>query len=185
MLKSGPAYYLKRTQLIGLFLILILSCAVVFTTPASAVFKFGVGLNWVGNSGMGMGFDMGYGSEDLGVDFAHYGVQPTLYSFGTVALSHDRLGIYYKPFDLLMVQTGLHAVALSLSDSRKEVLGTREASNWNGYYLILSIPYQIEETYYIKPFWGILAVDNGSRNEIAFGISLGAEFDVQGKKVLF
>ncbi|MBU0579857.1 MAG: hypothetical protein KKA19_01660 [Candidatus Margulisbacteria bacterium] len=145
--------------------------------PSQATVRFGVGLNWIGDSGMGMGFNLGLGWKDFGMDYAHYGVQPTLYTFGTVAVNHDRLGVYYQPFDFLLLQTGLHSTNLSLSTDKREVLGTKDSSAWGGPYLIISAPLRLEKTYFIRPFWGLLSVDSGKRNEIVFGISLGADFE--------
>ncbi|MFC1517325.1 hypothetical protein ACFL5G_02085 [Candidatus Margulisiibacteriota bacterium] len=165
--------------------ILILIVLLLIPCSLQAKVSFGVGLNWIGQSGMGMGFDLGVGWQKFGFDLAHYGVQPTLYRFGTVSVNHDRLGIYYQPIEFLMFQTGLHAVHLNLSDDKQEVLGAKDSSSWTGPYLIISVPIRLEETYYIRPFWGILSVAEGARTEVAYGIALSAEFETRQEKIFF
>ncbi len=164
---------------------LVVMCLVFLQCASQATVRFGVGSQWLGDTDMAIGFDIGAGSKEFGFDFAHCGLQPTLYSFGTVELNQNRLGIYYVPFDFLMLQTGLHNTKLNLSDSKQEVLGTKNSVNWSGLYAIISFPIRVEQTYFIKPFFGVFSVDDGKRTESAFGIALGADFEPDQQKVLF
>jgi len=162
---------LKMKKIVLLFLGLLM-----LSSTALANVRFGVGLNWVGNAGLGMGFDVGVGWESWGFDLAHYGVQEDTQSFGSVALSTNLLGVYYKPFDFLLLQTGLHNLQLDLGGTTEKVLGTKQSVNWSGPYFMLSVPIRIEQTYFVRPFWGVLSVDSGKRTEVSWGLALGAEF---------
>jgi hypothetical protein len=171
-----------KKYILGFIILLVLAVAF----PACATVRFGVGLQWLGNTDMAVGFDLGGGSKTLGIDVSHYGFQPTLHSFGTVELSQNRIGVYYLPWDFLMLQAGLHNTVLNLSQDKEEILGTKRSVNWSGLYTVISFPIRVEETYFIKPFYGIFIVDNNQRTETAWGIAIGADFEVQGdQKILF
>lgn len=166
-------------------IMIIFAVLCLYASSASAIVRFGVGTQWLGDTDMSIGFDIGAGTKEFGVDFTHTGLQPTLYSFGTVEVNQNCLGIYYAPFDFLLVQTGLHSTKLNLSESKQEVLGTKSSVNWTGLYATISFPIRVEQTYFIKPFFGVFSVDDGRRTETAIGISLGADFDPDQQKILF
>ncbi len=166
--------------------LIVLVFAILLTSfSAEATVRFGVGVQWLGNTDMAVGFDIGGGSRTFGIDVAHYGMQPTLYSYGTVELNQNRIGIYYLPWDFLMIETGVHDTKLNLSQSKQEILGTTRSSVWSGAYLMLSVPLRIEETYFVKPFYGVYMVEGGVRSEVAWGVALGADFEPQENKILF